>query len=111
MFKGCSTNDVSHFPKGERRISKQATDPPLWGRKCRPLRAVTLDLAPERKQLLPPSRGGLPCLNRLAAQETNLKRSLGEIALVPFGAVTVTSTTPAAAAGDVAEIDVAEFTV
>jgi hypothetical protein len=41
----------------------------------------------------------------------NLKRSFGEIALVPPAVVTVTSTVPADPAGELAVIEVAELTV
>jgi hypothetical protein len=40
-----------------------------------------------------------------------VKRSLLEAGLVPFGVVTVMSTIPFVAGGDLAVIDVAEFTV
>jgi hypothetical protein len=40
-----------------------------------------------------------------------VKRSLADVADVPPAVVTVTSTEPALAAGDVAVIEVAEFTV
>ena len=50
----------------------------------------------------PSARGGQP---------KNLKWSRGVIALVPFGVVTLTSTSPGVSGGEVAVIELGEFTV
>ena len=74
--------------------------PPLPGTKPAP---VTVTLVPP---VVDPALG-----LRLATVGVNVKWSLDEVALVPFGVVTVTSTVPTDSVGDVAVTELDELTV